>query len=63
MADGPDDGRKEKRQQQAEQRPGDGYDDFVEGGNFRQSCAVQIGFALDNVHRRKLRKRYEATER
>jgi len=31
MADGPDDGRKEKRQQQAEQRPGDGYDDFVEG--------------------------------
>ena len=53
---------KNKRQQQAEQRTGDRYDDFVERGNLRQLRPVHIGFALDNVHRRKLRQRNKASE-
>src|SRR5207248_3620333 len=63
MADSPNDGRKEKRQQQTEQRPGNCYDDFVERGNFRQPCAVYIRFSLDDVHWCKLRQRNEAPER
>src|SRR5438477_12292861 len=63
MADSPNDGRKEKRQQQTEQRPGNRYDDVVERGNFRQPCAVYIRFSLDDVHWCKWRQPKEAPER
>src|SRR6266513_327226 len=63
MADSPNDGCEEKRQQQTEQRPGNCYDDFVERGNFRQPCPVHIRFSLDHVHWCKLRQRNEAAER
>src|SRR5262245_5719729 len=63
MADSPDDGRKEKRQKQAEEGAGDGHDDFVERRNLRQPCAVHIRFSLDNVHWCKLWQRHVAPER
>src|SRR5262247_3499207 len=63
MADSPYDCRKEKRQEQAEQRPGDGYDDFVERRDFWQPSAVHIRFSLDDVHWRKLRQRHVTSKR
>ena len=51
-----------QRQQQTEKRPGDGDDDFVERGNLRELRAIDIGLALDDVHRRELRQRHEAAE-
>src|SRR5882724_6474014 len=63
MADGPDNAGKTHRQKQTEQWPCDRYDDFVECGNFWQSSTVQIRLTLDDIHRRKLRKRDEASER
>src|ERR1041385_7170758 len=63
MTDRPDNGGETKRQQQTEKRARDGYDDLVERGNFRQSRSVQIRFSFDDIHRRKLRQRHEASER
>src|SRR5258705_13750335 len=62
MTHSPDDSGKKQSQQQAEHRTGDGYNDFVERGNFRQLRPVQVGFALDNVHWRKLRQRNKTSE-
>src|SRR6266702_3828236 len=63
MANRPDNAGKTQRQKQAEQRPGDRYDDFVERGNFRQPRAVHIRLTLDNVHRRELRQRNKSAKR
>src|SRR5919198_3856233 len=63
MADGPDNGRKEKRQQQTKQWAGDRYDDLVQRGNSWQPRPVHICLPLDDVHRRKLRQSHEAPER
>src|SRR4029077_15990052 len=60
---GPNNSCKEKRQKQAKQRTGDGYDNFIQRGDFRQPPAVHIPFSLDNVPRRKLRERHKASER
>src|SRR6476646_7674797 len=62
MTNSPDDSGKEQRQQQAEHRTSDRYNDFVERGNSRQLRPVQVGFALDNVHRRKLRQCNKTSE-
>src|SRR6478736_7273604 len=62
MADSPNDSGKKQREQQAEHRTSDRYNNFVQRGNLRQSCPVQVGFALDNVHRRKLRQRNKTSE-
>src|SRR6476660_6239209 len=62
MTDSPDDSGKKHGQQQAEHRTRDRYNDFVERGNFRQLRPVQVGFALDDVHRRKLRQRNKTSE-
>ena len=63
MADRPDNNGKTQRQKQAEKRARNGYDDFIERRNFRQSGPVHIRLALNYVHRRKLRQRDEASER
>src|SRR5262245_66334930 len=62
MADGPYDPGKKQGEQQAEHRTGDGYNDFVERGNLRQLRPVHVGFALDDVHRRKLRQRNKTSK-
>src|SRR2546423_1835942 len=63
MTDRPNNGSETNREQQTEKRPSDGYDDLVEGRNSRQPRPVHIGLSLDDVHRRKLRQRHEASER
>ena len=63
MADRPHNARKAQRQQETEYRAGDSHDDFVESGNSWQFRTVQIRFAFNNVHRRKLRQRDESSER
>src|SRR5215471_10433569 len=55
MTNSPDDAGKKQSQQQAEHRAGDRHNDFVERGNLRQLRPIQVGFALDDVHWRKLR--------
>src|SRR4029453_19025524 len=62
ITNSPDDSGKKQSQQQAEHRTSDGYNDFVERGNLRQLRAVHIGFALDDVHRRKLRQGKKTSE-
>ena len=62
MTNSPDDSGKKQCQQQAEHRTSDGYNDLVERGNLRQLRPVQVGFALDDVHRRKLRQRNKTSE-
>src|SRR5215211_3331449 len=62
MTHSPDDSGKKQRQQQAEHRTSDSYNDFVERGNLRQLRPIHIGFALDDVHRRKLRQRNKTSE-
>src|SRR6266699_4015460 len=63
MAHGPDDSGKKESQQQAEHRSGDGYNDFVQRGNLRQFRPIQVGLALDDVHRGKLRQRDKTSKR
>src|SRR5256885_4313018 len=62
MADHPDNAGKKKRQKQTKWWAGDCNDDFIECGNGRQPCAVDVGFSLNDVHRRKLRQRDEPAE-
>src|SRR6266700_7857480 len=62
MTDRPDNYSERQRQKQAEKRAGNGYDDFVERRNFRQSGSIYIRLALNYVHWRKLRQRDEASE-
>src|SRR5260370_42642585 len=63
MANRPDNDSKTQRQKQTEKRAGNGYDDFVERGNPRQSGPVYIRLTLNNVHWRKLRQCHEPSER
>ncbi len=63
MADRPDDAGKSEREEQTKKRPGKGDDDFVERGNARERGAIDIHFALDDVHRRELRQGDKAAER
>src|SRR5437773_1549448 len=63
MADCPDNDSETQRQKQAEKRAGNGYDDFVERRNSRQSGPVYIRLALNYIHWRKLRQCDEASER
>src|SRR6266516_2521334 len=63
MANRPNNDSKTQRQKHTEKRAGNGYDDFVERRNFRQSCPIYIRLALNYVHRRKLRQCHEASER
>ena len=57
MADRPDDARKHQSEEQTEERPGDSDDDFIQRRNRRQLCAIDVGFALDDIHWRQLRER------
>ncbi len=62
MTDDPDNAGECKREKQAEKRTGKSDDDFVERRYPRERGAIDIGFALDDVHRRELRQRDESTE-
>ena len=63
MADRPDNDGKTQRQKQTKHGTGDRHDDLVERRNFRQPRAVDVCLSFDDVHRRKLRQRHEASER
>ena len=52
-----------EREKNTEKRAGNRDDDFIERGNGRELRAIDIGFAFDDVHRRKLRKRDKTAER
>src|SRR3954451_20534656 len=62
MTNRPDDSGKKQGQQQAEHRTGDRYNNFVERRNPRQFRPVEVGFALDDVHWRKLRQCNKTSE-
>jgi len=49
--DNPNEDSENHRQQKTEERPGEGDDDFIERGNLGQLRAIDIGLALDDVHR------------
>ena len=63
LANFPDDGGKDDRQQKTEQRPGEGHDDFVERRDVRKLLGFFVGLALNGFHRRHLRQRDVAAER
>src|SRR4051812_33960298 len=63
MPDGPDHAGKKESEQDAEERPRDRHDDFIERGNLRQRSAILVGLALDHVHRSELRQFHEPAER
>ncbi len=54
---------KNEREEQTEERSGDGDDDFVERSDLRQTLAIDIHFAFDDVHRRELRQGDETAKR
>ena len=63
MPDGPDDAGESESEEQTEERPGDSDDDFIQRRNRRQLRAVDVGFSLDDIHRRELRERDKTAAR
>ena len=63
MTDDPDDGREEEREQEAEDRPRQRHDDFIERGDRRKLRPIHIRFALDDIHGRELRELHEPAKR
>jgi hypothetical protein len=63
VADSPDDGSENHREKETEERPRDCDDDLIERRNGRELGPIRLGLALDDIHRRELRKGNKAAER
>ena len=62
VTDRPDNGGEEERKKQTEERTSERDDDFIERRNLREFRAVNVGFALNDIHRRELRQFHETAE-